>query len=158
MTLIKIEPSYKKSVVDIEFFKNDEDVWVHYEQGWRWGTFFANVTDEEMEELLAHNKYCEENNVYEEFEISALTDFELKDTWDGCWGDIRVWKTDWTEEQRQELKEKIEDSPDWWDCLMEHGFDPHDSETYICGVINIEKLDKHPWDTNPEPKEDSLKA
>ena len=41
---------------------------------------------------------------------------------------------------------------------MEHGFDPHDSETYICGVINIEKLDKHPWDTNPEPKEDSLKA
>ena len=88
--------------------------------------FFANVTDEEMEELLAHNKYCEENNVYEEFEISALTDFELNDTWDGCWGDIRVWKTDWTEEQRQELKEKIEDSPDWWDCLMEHGFDPHD--------------------------------
>ena len=57
-----------------------------------------------------------------------------------------------------ELKEKIEDSHDWWDCLMEHGFDPHDSETYICGVINIEKLDKHPWDTNPEPKEDSLKA
>ena len=86
MTLIKIEPTYKKSVIDIEFFKNDEDVWVHYEQGWRWGTFFANVTDEEMEELLAHNKYCEENNVYEEFEISALTDFELNDTWDGCWG------------------------------------------------------------------------
>jgi hypothetical protein len=146
MTLIKIEPSYKKSVVDIEFFKNDEDVWVHYEQGWRWGTFFANVTDEEMEELLEHNKYCEENNVYDDFEISALTDYEMNDTWDGCWGDIRVWKTDWSEEQRQELKETIESSDDWWDWLMEHGFEPQDSETYICGVIDIEKIDHLPWD------------
>lgn len=146
MPLIEIQPHQKKSVVEIEFFKNDDNVWVHYEQGWRWGTFFANVTDEEMEELLEHNKYCEENNVYDDFEISALTDYEMNDTWDGVWGDIRVWKTDWSEEQQTELKEKIEDSPDWWDCLMEHGFEPQDSETYICGVINIEKIDHLPWD------------
>jgi hypothetical protein len=128
MTLVKLEPSYKKSVVEIEFFKNDEDVWVHYEQGWRWGTFFANVTDEEMEALLEHNKHC--------------------DTWDGVWGDIRVWKTGWSDEQREQLKETIEESPDWWDWLMENGFEPQDCETYICGVIDIEKLDKHPYDDN----------
>ena len=99
-----------------------------------------------MEELLEHNKYCEENNVYDDFEISALTDYEMNDTWDGCWGDIRVWKTDWSEEQRQELKETIESSDDWWDWLMENGFEPQDSETYICGIIDIEKIDHLPWD------------
>ena len=35
-----------------------KQVWVHYEQGWRWGTFFADVTDEEMKELRVHNDYC----------------------------------------------------------------------------------------------------
>ena len=147
MTLIKIEPTYKKSVVDIEFFYNEETkVWVHYEQGWRWGTFFADVTDEEFQALKNHNKYCEENNTHDDFEISDLTDFELDNTWDGVWGDIRVFKVGWTEEQQTELKEAIEESDDWWDWLMENGFEPHDSETYICGVIDIENIDNLPWE------------
>ena len=29
MTKIKIEPAYKKSTVEIEFFKNDDNVWIH---------------------------------------------------------------------------------------------------------------------------------
>jgi hypothetical protein len=145
MPLIEIQPHQKKSVVEIEFFKNDDNVWVHYEQGWRWGTFYANVTAKELEEIDAHNKYCEENNVYDDFEISCLTDFEMNDTWDGVWGDIRVWKTDWTDEQREELKTKIEDSPDWWDWLMENGFDVQDAETYIVGVIDYKVIDKLPW-------------
>ena len=147
MTLIKIEPTFKKSVFEIEFFYNEETgVWVHYEQGWRWGTFFADVTDEEMKELRVHNDYVEMTSRYEDFEISALTDFELNDTWDGVWGDIRVFKVGWTEEQQTELKETIESSDDWWDWLMENGFEPQDSETYICGVIDIEKIDHLPWD------------
>jgi hypothetical protein len=147
MTLIKIEPSYKKSVYEIEFFKHEESgIQIEYEQGWRWGTFYADVTDDEMEELKAHNKHCEENNSWEAFEISALTDFELNDTWDGVWGDIRVWKTDWTDEQRAELKETIEDSDDWWDWLMDKGYEPFDTETFISGVIDIELIDKLPWD------------
>ena len=147
MTLIKIEPTYKKSVFEIEFFYNEETkVWVHYEQGWRWGTFFADVTDEEMKELRAHNDYVDKTSRYEDFEISALTDFELNDTWDGVWGDIRVYKVDWTEEQQTELKEIIEDSDDWWDWLMENGFEPQESETYICGIIDIENIDNLPWE------------
>ena len=147
MTLIKLEPTFKKSVVEIEFFYNEETkVWVHYEQGWRWGTFFADVTDEEMKELRAHNDYVDKNSRYEDFEISALTGFELNDTWDGVWGDIRVFKTDWTEEQQTELKETIEESDDWWDWLMENGFEPCDSETYICGIIDIENIDNLPWE------------
>jgi len=139
MTKIKIEPMFKKSVVDIEFFYNEETgVWIHYEQGWRWGTFYADVTDEEMKELRIHNAYVEETHRQEDFEISALTDYEMNDTWDGVWGDIRVYKSGWTDEQRTELKETVENSDYWWDWLIDNGFEPQESETYICGQISIE--------------------
>lgn len=139
MTKIKIEPVFKKSVVDIEFFYNEETgVWIHYEQGWRWGTFYADVTDEEMKELRIHNAYVEETRRQEDFEISALTDYEMNDTWDGVWGDIRVYKSGWTDEQRTELKETVENSDYWWDWLIDNGFEPQESETYICGQISIE--------------------
>ena len=61
-------------------------------------------------------------------------------------GDIRVFKVGWTEDQQTELKETIESSDDWWDWLMENGFEPQECETYICGMINIEKIDHLPWD------------
>lgn len=138
MTKIKIEPAYKKSTVEIEFFKNDDNVWIHVETGWRWGAFYADVTDEEMTNLEEHNKHCEDNNVYDDFEISALTDFECDHTWDGCWMDFRVWKTGWTDEQREELREEIENSDYWYEWLEERGFEPQDMETYICGQISIE--------------------
>jgi hypothetical protein len=139
MTKIKIEPMFKKSVVDIEFFYNEETgVWIHYEQGWRWGTFYADVTDEEMKELRIHNAYVEETRRQEDFEISALTDYEMNDTWDGVWGDIRVYKSGWTDEQLTELKETVENSDYWWDWLIDNGFEPQESETYICGQISIE--------------------
>ena len=51
MTRVKLEPTYKKSVVEIEFFKDDNNTWVHVETGWRWGVFYANLTDDEMTEL-----------------------------------------------------------------------------------------------------------
>lgn len=157
MTKIKIEPMFKKSVVEIEFFYNEETgVWVHYEQGWRWGTFFADVTDEEMKELRIHNAYVEETHRQEDFEISALTDFEMNDTWDGVWGDIRVFKSGWTEEQQTELKETIEESEDWWDWLIDNGFEPQESETYICGQINVSLvenlLDEGQGDDSNEPR------
>jgi len=130
---------FKKSVVDIEFFYNEETgVWIHYEQGWRWGTFYADVTDEEMKELRIHNAYVEETRRQEDFEISALTDYEMNDTWDGVWGDIRVYKSGWTDEQLTELKETVENSDYWWDWLIDNGFEPQESETYICGQISIE--------------------
>ena len=29
---------------------------------------------------------------------------------------------------------------------MENGFEPQESETYICGIIDIENIDNLPWD------------
>ena len=91
-----------------------------------------------MKELRIHNAYVEETRRQEDFEISALTDYEMNDTWDGVWGDIRVYKSGWTDEQRTELKETVENSDYWWDWLIDNGFEPQESETYICGQISIE--------------------
>ena len=47
-------------------------------------------------------------------------------------------KSGWTDEQRTELKETVENSDYWWDWLIDNGFEPQESETYICGQISIE--------------------
>jgi len=147
MTLIKLEPTYKKSVVEIEFFFNEETkTWIHVETGWRWGTFYADVTEEEMHSLQIHNEYIRTSGKWDDFEISALSGFELNDTWDGCWMDYTVWNSSWPEEERNAVKEAIENSDDWFDWLHERGYESRDCETFIVGEINIELIDKLPWD------------
>lgn len=146
MTIIKIEPSYKKSTIEIEFFKNDDNTWIHVETGWRWGTFYADVDDEELKSIQDHNEYCRSSGKWEEYEISCLSNFEMNDCWDGCWMDYTVWNRNWTDEQRNAVKEEIENADDWFDWLQERGYAPEDCETYIVGEINIEILDKYPWD------------
>ena len=57
MKYFKIEPTYKKSVVEFTYFRrpleeltnNDEDkgkfAFLHNELGWRWGSFMISVPD-----------------------------------------------------------------------------------------------------------------
>ena len=66
MKYFKIEPTYKKSVVEFTYFRrpleeltnNDEDkgkfAFLHKELGWRWGSFMISVpdTEEEIKEFL----------------------------------------------------------------------------------------------------------
>ena len=116
MTLIKIEPTYKKSTIEIEFFNREDGTQVEVETGWRWGTFYADVTDEEMDELKEHNEANKDGSSWDSFEIGTLTDFQMDNTWDGCWMDFRVWNKDWTQEQRDALREEIElacEEGDW---------------------------------------------
>ena len=146
MTIIRIEPTYKKSTIEIEFFKNDEGTWIHVETGWRWGTFYADVSDSELAEINTHNEYCRNNDEYDEFEISCLSNFEMNDCWDGCWMDYTVWNSRMSQEELDAIKEEIENSDDWWDWLCERGYETQDCETYIVGEMSIETLDKYPWD------------
>jgi hypothetical protein len=151
MTLIKIEPTYKKSTIEIEFFNREDGTQVEVETGWRWGTFYADVTDDEMDELKEHNEANKDGSSWDSFEIGELTGFEMDNTFDGCWMDFRVWNKDWTQEQRDALREEIElacEEGDWFEWLEEHDFSPWEMETYIVGELNIELLDKLPWDNS----------
>lgn len=136
---IKLEPENKKSTIEIEFFQNEEkNIWVHWETGWRWGVFYAEPSDEQMEELNLHNSEFDRTGEYEEFEVSALDEFEMDHTWDGCWSDIRVFGVNLTDEQQEEIKEEIESSEDCWLWLETNGYVVQDCETYIVGKIDIE--------------------
>lgn len=151
MTLIKIEPTYKKSTIEIEFFNREDGTQVEVETGWRWGTFYADVTDEEMAELREHNEANKDGSSWDSFEIGELTGFEMDNTFDGCWMDFRVWNKDWTQEQRDALREEIEESNeegDWYLWLETNDFSSWAGETYIVGEIDIELLDKLPWDNS----------
>jgi hypothetical protein len=66
--------------------------------------------------------------------------------------DYRVWNNNWTDEQKEELREEIENSGDYFEWLEERGFVPQDMETYICGQIDIQ-LEGEEIDENTLPKE-----
>jgi hypothetical protein len=153
MTLIKIEPTYKKSTIEIEFFNREDGTQVKVETGWRWGTFYADVTDDEMDELKEHNEANKDGSSWDSFEIGTLTGFEMDNTFDGCWMDFRVWNKNWTEEQCDALREEIElacEEGDWFEWLETNDFSPWEMETYIVGELDIELLDKHPYEADTE--------
>lgn len=153
MTLIKIEPKYKKSTIEIEFFNREDGTQVEVETGWRWGTFYADVTDDEMDELKEHNEANKDGSSWDSFEIGTLTGFEMDNTFDGCWMDFRVWNKNWTEEQRDALREEIElacEEGDWFEWLETNDFSPWEMETYIVGELDIELVDKHPYEADTE--------
>ena len=55
MKYFTIEPTYKKSVVEITTFRrldeNGKQIVLHKEVGWRWGTFMVSMPDTEQEAL-----------------------------------------------------------------------------------------------------------
>jgi len=71
MKYFRIEPTYKKSVVEFTYFRrpleeltnNDEDkgkfAFLHKELGWRWGSFMISVPDtqEEIDEYIEEEGY-----------------------------------------------------------------------------------------------------
>lgn len=67
MKYYRVEPSYKKSFVEIDIFnRKDEDgniIYLRRELGWRWGSFLFTIpeTDEEIQDYI-------KNQGYEKFE------------------------------------------------------------------------------------------
>ena len=71
-----------------------------------------------------------ETRRHEDFEISALTDYEMNDTWDGVLEEtFESGKSGWTDEQRAGITGGlIENSDDWWEWLDRYdGFEPQES-------------------------------
>ena len=79
----RIEPTYKKSVIEFDIFKrHDEDgnlIFLRKELGWRWGEFMVSVpeTEEEALEYIKEQGYEGEDAV-----LNWATDFGHT-VWDG---------------------------------------------------------------------------
>ena len=94
-----IQPTYKKSVVEEQYWcntiSNDKEVKVKVNNVYRWGEFYIDLTDEEKEDLMDR-------------EMIELCDYEheLLSCWDGgCdfWIDI-VNEEDFTEKELEEIE------------------------------------------------------
>lgn len=110
MKYFKVEPTYKKSVVEFDIFKrvdeNGHNVFLRKELGWRWGSFMVSVpeTMEEAQEWV-------ENQGYETF----------KD-WAGDYGHL---------EYDEETQEYIEDPNIDYLELIEEQLLPKESDDFV---------------------------
>jgi hypothetical protein len=112
----RIEPSWKKSIVEREYYhKGDNTVIV--EIGWRWGTFECETEDENVPEISVGD------NLWD-----CGYDVELIETWDGCWEEHYM--DDCDEETREWLEEFFEENS-YYELEDQEGWVRGDNEMII---------------------------
>jgi hypothetical protein len=144
MSLYKISPHWKKSILDIETYGEGKIVF-ETETCWRWGQCFVELTAEQAEELEGTD----------EFELSAYADegaYDSLELSDGCSWEMTVVSGELADliammpEEQQELEnEGIEDlqgaieylyDRDGWDFLEK--FEQRDANTIFTGDLVVE--------------------
>ena len=124
----KIEPTWKKSVVEVqEWTKPGEPGYITHEIGWRWGEFFIETPDDNPPKL-------------EEGVDMFDCGYECDDwsTNDGCWEDTEIDVSD--EKEQQRLEEFLEENSIF--DLEEEGWVLSDSYMYINCELSIEKVEE----------------
>lgn len=133
----EITPKYKKSVEEIELWRNEEGNTFRTEVMWRSGTYLVHIQDADEMDML-QNAYDDEDAL----ELDDFSEFELVDTWDSCYENYALLDKEGNEldpeedTYAQELLEAYEE--DWSDALYERGFDSEDLYTTIYNGFNME--------------------
>jgi hypothetical protein len=126
MALWKIEPTWKKSLIErIWFYKDDKKIVV--ETGWRWGEFTCETEDDTPPVIEPGT------DLYDcEYEI------EMVSCDDGCWEEHEFYG--FTEEEQEELEEWFEDNS-FFD-LEEDGWVNSDTQMIIDCEASIERIEE----------------
>ena len=96
MALWKIEPTFKKSLIErLHYTKGDKEIIV--ETGWRWGQFTCETEDDEPPLIE------EGDDLYD-----SGYDVTLEYTDDGCWEEVTF--KGFTEEEEEEMREWLYDN------------------------------------------------
>ena len=138
MKSYKIEPRFKKSVEEIEHWRNPEtEQTLAVEVLWRTGEYIIHPQNEEEEqEILRFANMNEDEAAEEGFVITAFEEWELISTWDGCYEEVHFhW--DLEDDEREELSEQ------YWEentqMFYDMGFDSYDCDITIYNGITIEE-------------------
>ena len=131
----EVNPTYKKSVVENETFYSKEYGTVVVTVLWRWGTWYLTPQDKDEVKLL---KQAMKKDI--QLCINDFSDFEMRETWDGCSEDLEYEGDVWTEEQFESFKEEYYEDP--WGTMEKYGFDPQDCETYIHCEIDVKEVEE----------------
>lgn len=108
MTTWKIEPTWKKSLIERIYFRKD-DKQIMVETGWRWGEFTCITDDDTPPDITVGTDL-----------FNCGYDVEMDYTDDGCWEDREY--EGFTEEEIVELEEWFEEhsmfdlEEDGWIC------------------------------------------
>ena len=112
-----LEPKFKKSLIECEWYERKDGAKILMQTTWRTGSFKLNVpeTNEEIKELLG-SAYDEDDVEYytwlpeEDDDYIELDDyqFEMLSTWDGCSEDHEVFKVE-DEDEVDAITEALEE-------------------------------------------------
>lgn len=116
----KIEPSWKKSLIERQEYNKDGKT-ITIETGWRWGAFYCETEDDEPPVI-------EEGDDL----FSCGYDVEMDYCDDGCWEDHEF--SGFTEEEEEQMREWLDENS--WLDLEEEGWNQGDTEM----IINCEPL------------------
>ena len=170
MKYYRIEPSTKKSVIEVEYYGREDGLRIAVETCWRWGEFKLNVpeTEEELKEYLDYRgveleEYNEDPESYpflpqEDDEVVELEDYEFEtlSTWDGCSEEHSVYagynyKGEVPAELEESILELLEEEgisvlwEDWSEIEGDHplrGFSSEDCSYVIYNGVTIEECDE----------------
>lgn len=123
-----VEPTYKKSVIEREYYvKSDTNEKLVSETGWRWGSFYVETEDDNPPEIEAGV------DIY-----SCGYESEMIECWDGCWSDFDM--DECNEETKEWLETFLEENSAYE--LEEHGWYHTDTEMIIDCELKIEKVEE----------------
>ena len=124
MATWKVEPTWKKSVIERNYYSKGDNVVMH-EIGWRWGEFLVFTEDDNPPDL--------ESGI-DIFDCTYETEF--LETYDGCWEDYDF---DDCDEETQEYVEKFLEENGIYD-LENEGWEIIETEMIIDCDLKITRI------------------
>lgn len=126
MAIWKIEPTWKKSVIERNYFDKDGKT-IIVETGWRWGEFTCE-TEGDDPPIIKENI-----DLY-----SQGYDVEMQECFDGCWEDYEF--EGFTEEEEEKMREWLEENS--FLDLEEEGWTNGDCEMILACEPEITKIEE----------------
>ena len=125
-----ISPSYKKSLEEIETFKDTNGRFVDVMTIWRGGEYIIHPENEEELQSLQH--YTEEEGIC----ITDFKNWELNSTYDGVETSIYMYGA-WSDEDKETYQNRFNE--EGYTIFEDDGFEPTDMEVYIQCPIEMEE-------------------
>ncbi len=147
-----VSPHWKKSLCEIEMFKNEETgKALNIETTWRSGSFNIFIENEDEKAELESCMYIEgEQEEPGIWDFESYENIEMIESWDGCaedWTFFGSGDTAWTEEESEALEEQYHEDMDdddnemfgFYDWLTDKGYESYGCNYQIFNGVMVEE-------------------
>jgi hypothetical protein len=133
----KVATTEKKSCEEREIWSKDDKTITRI-NGFRWGTFSVETTDDNPPDGITEENedgvdmYNPTGDNIEQIELESMDD--------GWYGEYEF--TGFTEEEQSKIEEELEETDDYYEYLEENEWFHDETEAWLYGPLEIEKLDE----------------